>query len=289
MPRDPRFNILFEPLKIGPVTTKNRFYQVPHCTGSGWHKPRTLAGLREVKAEGGWGVVNTEYCSIHPSSDDAPHPSASLWDKGDIKSHALMTEKAIQAFGARHINDAETIITGYNVFYDRELQSKHERVGAGLELLSSIFEFRANAYQAVSKTITYNGIQETALDGYDAKFTANLPYFYSSNLYGKLSNWKDSASYETEHYEAGINAEIAPNLTLRVAAQHKKDSGKTEGVASLNYSVPLGGANQPAKVKQDGDWSTKFEPIREKLYRPVQRENRIMKKAIKLGVTVSGY
>ena len=104
-----------------------------------------------------------------------------------------------------------------------------------------------------------------------------------------MSNWKDSASYETEHYEAGINAEIAPNLSLRVAAQHKKDSGKTEGIASINYSVPLGGANQPAKVKQDGDWSTKFEPIREKLYRPVQRENRIMKKAIKLGVTVSGY
>ena len=104
-----------------------------------------------------------------------------------------------------------------------------------------------------------------------------------------MSNWKDAASYETEHYEAGINAEIAPNLTLRVAAQHKKSSGNTEGVASINYSVPLGGANQPAKVMQDGDWSTKFEPIREKLYRPVQRENRIMKKAIKLGVTVSGY
>jgi len=192
-------------------------------------------------------------------------------------------------FGARHINDANTVITGYNIFYDRELQSKHERVGAGLELLSSIFEFRANAYQAVSKTITYNGIQETALDGYDAKFTANLPYFYSSNFYGKMSNWKDSASYETEHYEAGINAEIAPNLTLRVAAQHKKSSKNTEAVASINYSVPLGGANQPAKVKQDGDWSTKFEPIREKLYRPVQRENRIMTKAIKLGVTVTGY
>jgi len=192
-------------------------------------------------------------------------------------------------FGARHINDAETIITGYNIFYDRELQSKHDRVGAGLELMSSIFEFRANAYQAVSKTLTYNGIQETALDGYDAKFTANLPYFYSSNLYGKLSNWKDDATFEEEQYEAGINAEIAPNLILRVAAQLKKDSGKTEGVAYLNYSVPLGGANQPAKVMQDGDWTTKFEPIREKLYRPVQRENRIMKKAIKLGVTVSGY
>ena len=33
--RDPRYDILFEPLKIGPVTAPNRFYQVPHCTGMG--------------------------------------------------------------------------------------------------------------------------------------------------------------------------------------------------------------------------------------------------------------
>jgi len=180
-------------------------------------------------------------------------------------------------FGARHINDADTIITGYNIFYDYELQSKHERVGAGLELLSSIFEFRVNAYQAVSKTLTYNGNLEEALDGYDAKLTTNLPYFYSSNLYGKISIWEDSNNSGTNHYEAGINAEVAPNLTLRIAAQHQKSSNNTEGVASFNYSVPLGRANQPAKVKQDGDWTTKFEPIREKLYRPVQRENRIIK------------
>ncbi len=99
MTRDPRYDILFEPMKIGPVTAKNRFYQVPHCTGSGWARPRTLAGLREVKAEGGWGIINTEYCSVHPSCDDTPHACASLWDKGDIKSHALMTEK-VHAHGA---------------------------------------------------------------------------------------------------------------------------------------------------------------------------------------------
>ena len=33
MPRDPRFDILFEPVPIGPVTAPNRFYQVPHATG----------------------------------------------------------------------------------------------------------------------------------------------------------------------------------------------------------------------------------------------------------------
>jgi dimethylamine/trimethylamine dehydrogenase len=59
-------------VKIGPVTAPNRFYQVPHCTGMGWRLPQTLAGMREVKAEGGWGVVCTECCSIHASSDDVP-------------------------------------------------------------------------------------------------------------------------------------------------------------------------------------------------------------------------
>jgi len=93
MARDPRYDVLFEPVCLGPVTTKNRFYQVPHCTGMGWVRPRTLAGMRGVKAEGGWGVVNTEYCSIHPASDDQLHISATLWDDIDVRNHRLMTDK----------------------------------------------------------------------------------------------------------------------------------------------------------------------------------------------------
>ncbi len=99
MARDPRYDILFEPVRIGPVTAKNRFYQVPHCTGLGWLRPRMLAALRGIKAEGGWGVVCTEYCSIHPASDDLPYLYASLWDEADVKANALMTE-AVHAHGA---------------------------------------------------------------------------------------------------------------------------------------------------------------------------------------------
>ena len=93
MPRDPRFDILFEPVRIGPVTAPNRFYQVPHCTGIGYRRPQTLAALRGMKAEGGWGTVCTEYCSIHPSSDDDPYPSASIWDDEDVRSLSLMVDK----------------------------------------------------------------------------------------------------------------------------------------------------------------------------------------------------
>ena len=93
MERDPRYDILFEPMQIGPVTAKNRFYQVPHCTGMGYMMPKTLAAMREVKAEGGWAVVCTEYCSIHATSDDSPYPYATLWDDDDLKTQALMVEK----------------------------------------------------------------------------------------------------------------------------------------------------------------------------------------------------
>ncbi len=99
MTRDPRHDILFEPVKIGPVTAKNRFFQAPHCTGMGYLRPRTLAAMRGVKAMGGWGVVCTEYNSIHPTSDDAPGVHATLWDDSDISANRLMTDE-VHAHGA---------------------------------------------------------------------------------------------------------------------------------------------------------------------------------------------
>ncbi len=89
---NPRYEILFEPMRIGPVTAPNRFYQVPHASGMTNALPRVRAAFREAKAEGGWGVICTGACSIDPSSDDAPLPFATLWDDNDIRAHALMTE-----------------------------------------------------------------------------------------------------------------------------------------------------------------------------------------------------
>ncbi len=99
MARDARYDVLFEPVSLGPVTAPNRFYQVPHCTGMGYAMPQTLAAMREVKAEGGWGVVCTEYASLHITSDDAPYPSCSLWDEDDVRVMATIAE-AIHRHGA---------------------------------------------------------------------------------------------------------------------------------------------------------------------------------------------
>ena len=70
---DSRYKILFEPVKIGPVISKNRFYQVPHCNGGGYRDPSAVAEMRKIKSEGGWGVVFTEQVELHHSSEITPY------------------------------------------------------------------------------------------------------------------------------------------------------------------------------------------------------------------------
>ncbi len=99
MARDPRYDCLLEPIAIGPVTARNRFYQVPHCNGMGYRDPSAVAAMRGIKAEGGWAVVCTEQVEIHPSSEITPFIELRLWDDRDIPALARMAE-AIHAHGA---------------------------------------------------------------------------------------------------------------------------------------------------------------------------------------------
>lgn len=117
--RDPRYDILFEPVRIGPVTIKNRFYQVPDCSGMSGSFPRDHAAMRGMKAEGGWGAVCTDSISIHPSSDTTPFPQARLWEAADEPSLRALTD-AIHEHGA--LAGAELVHGGWSVAnrYTRE-------------------------------------------------------------------------------------------------------------------------------------------------------------------------
>jgi len=92
MPRDSRYDILFEPIRVGPLTAKNRFFQVPHCNGMGVSFPSSMAAMRRMKAEGGWAVVCTEETDIHPTGDMSPWIEGRLWDDRDIPAFARMNE-----------------------------------------------------------------------------------------------------------------------------------------------------------------------------------------------------
>ena len=120
MAREARFDILFEPLAIGPKVAKNRFFQVPHCNGGGYRDPSAVAQMRRVKAEGGWGVIFTEQVEIHPTSEITPFIELRLWDDRDIPALANMAD-AMKSHGAlAGIELAYSGINGPNL-YSREV------------------------------------------------------------------------------------------------------------------------------------------------------------------------
>jgi dimethylamine/trimethylamine dehydrogenase len=84
------YDILFEPVRIGPIVTKNRFFQVPHCNGMGYRDPSGEAAMRRIKAEGGWSVVCTEQVEIHPTSDVTPYIELRAWDEKDLPALSLI-------------------------------------------------------------------------------------------------------------------------------------------------------------------------------------------------------
>ena len=120
MTRDPRYDILFEPLAIGPVTAPNRFYQVPHCNGMGRVYPNAMIGMRGAKAEGGWGIVCTEQCDFLASGDASPYAETNMWDASDEVYLGRMVEE-VHRYGS--LAGIELVHNGHDTpnLYSREI------------------------------------------------------------------------------------------------------------------------------------------------------------------------
>ena len=76
--------------------------------------------MRRTKAEGGWGVIFTEHCEIHHSSEITPFIELRLWDDADVPALARMAD-AIHEHGA--LAGIELVYAGINGpnLYSREV------------------------------------------------------------------------------------------------------------------------------------------------------------------------
>jgi len=229
MPRDPRFDILFEPVQIGPVTAPNRFYQVPHCTGMGYRRPQSLAALRGVKAEGGWGTVCTEYCSIHPSSDDEPFPSASLWDDHDVSALA-MTVDQVHEHGALAGVELWHGGAGSKNFYSRETPLGPSSSPAGV--------WDPVQTKRMDKRDIRNVKQwhrEAALRAVQAGF--DIVYVYAAHWF-LLNQFLMPSNQRTDEY--GGSVENRARLLKELIIETKEAVGDTCAVA-VRFSGSIGG------------------------------------------------
>ncbi|MFV1566692.1 FAD-dependent oxidoreductase [Phaeobacter sp. JH20_10] len=94
-----QYDILFDPVRIGPVTAPNRFVMMPYANGHSYLMPNGAIGIRETRAEGGWGIIGMQLSEIDPTSDLSGLPYERLWDDGDVKVHAVSVDR-IHTHGA---------------------------------------------------------------------------------------------------------------------------------------------------------------------------------------------
>lgn len=168
-----RYSVLFEPVKIGPVTAKNRFYQVPHCNGMGHVRPQAEAAMRGIKAEGGWAVVSNQESEIHPSSDLSPFAEGRLWDERDIPALRLMTE-------AVHRHDALAAIElVHNGYHSQNLLSRAPVLAPSDMSISSEFPKQARAMDKADIREMRHWHRAAALRARDAGF--DIIYVYAGH------------------------------------------------------------------------------------------------------------
>jgi dimethylamine/trimethylamine dehydrogenase len=100
MARDPKYDVLFQPIQIAP-----RPLRKPLLPGAALHRrrfrpsPGFQAAHRSHEGRGRLGGDDTEYCSIHPESDDTHRLSARIWDEGDVRNLKAMTDE-VHKYGA---------------------------------------------------------------------------------------------------------------------------------------------------------------------------------------------
>jgi dimethylamine/trimethylamine dehydrogenase len=175
-----RYDILFEPVPIGPLTAKNRFFQVPHCNGMGYRDPSAEAAMRRAKAEGGWGVVSTEQVEIHPTSDITPFIELRVWDDQDIPALARIA-------GAIHDGGALAAIElAHNGPNAPNLYSRETPLGPSHLPVASFFNDPVQA-RAMSKSDLAdlrrwhrNAVRRSLAAGYD------IVYVYAGHALGGL-------------------------------------------------------------------------------------------------------
>jgi dimethylamine/trimethylamine dehydrogenase len=218
--RPARYDVLFEPVKIGPVTARNRFYQVPHCNGMGYRDPTALAHMRGVKAEGGWAVVCTEQVEFHHTSEITPFIELRLWDDRDIPALARMVDKIHEHGSLAGIELAYNGMNGPNL-YSREVPM-------------------GPAHLPVA-TFTYDPVQARRMDAEDIRNVRkwhlaavrrartagfDLIYVYAAHALGFLHHFL-SRRYNQRTDEYGGSIENRTRLLREIIEETKSAVGDT--------------------------------------------------------------
>lgn len=192
--------------------------------------------------------------------------------------------------GYRYLSADEKWLLGANVFYDNEVTYQHTRAGAGIELKSSIFKLAYNHYDGLSGyKDDVDGTTAKALDGSDVRFDLALPYLPGAAISYKNFKWiGDAGGDDIKGSEVSLKGKLSSSFHVDTGRTfYDSATQKDDSWIKLTYQMNLGETkNEPLLFDFSKD-AYQLASIAHEKYKPVQRENRIIKQK-KFSTTVSG-
>jgi adhesin/invasin len=188
--------------------------------------------------------------------------------------------------GYRNLIQNDTVMLGANIFFDYSFDDAHQRNGVGVEAISSVFDIRGNYYDATSGIQTFgDGSTEEALDGWDARLDYHLPLAYDVNVFAGIFEFENAAgNFTLDGEKYGLAGSVGKtNFEVGYIDDNKSGDGT---YANLTMVFDLG---QPKELSQ-ANGALEYVSVRDQLYTPVKRENKIrVVKISALNIVVSGF
>ena len=190
--------------------------------------------------------------------------------------------------GYRYLINEDKLLLGGNIFLDYSFDEQHQRQGVGVEAISSVFDLRGNYYDATSGIQTLgDGSTEEALDGWDARFDYHLPVSDDIRIFAGFFEFENAAgTFELDGEKYGLSGRVNK---LSFEAGYIDDNKTGDGsFANITYVFPLG--NSEVMKKSSSRNFMEYVSVRDRLYEPVKRENKIrIVKISAANIVVSGF
>lgn len=247
---DPRYAPLFEPLKIGPVTAPNRLVSMPHAIGHSYLMPNGAIGIRETRAEGGWGIVAMQLSEIDPTSDLSGLPYERLWDDGDVQTHARSVAR-IHAHGA-----LASIELGHTGIRSRGISNGYPAMGPSvLPILKPDMPLMAKAMDKSDIRVLRQSFRAATRRAKQAGY--DIAYVYASHDASILWHFL-SPAYNSRTDEYGGSFENRLRLFREVLEETKEEAGSDMAVAVRFAVHELSG---PKRILNTGEGRAVIEAL----------------------------
>ena len=175
-------------------------------------------------------------------------------------------------FGQRMLSDDNTMMTGYNVFWDYDSYG-NSRTSFGLEARNAVLDFAGNYYFNLGDGID----EEKPLEGYDLNLASQVPYMHWADVFVNAYEWFGRDRDDIKGTKLGSELLLSPNLNLELAYDDKDKKGlEDEWYARVMFvHPPRSGPSLQDGFLSESPWKEEKDMSGELLSK-VKRNNKIV-------------